>query len=349
MSDSDTFVPQSLLDTIQGPSRTYSSARAPLPRSTSTGGPRPSHAHSSSFSSAREKREREATARDDAAAMSRMLGLDVQIPGAAPPNPTTPTPTSSGNHSELEVSRLKATLADKDGEIASLRRQVAGVAKEKADLARKCERLEREAATGGGGVRGGIGAKELEDLEKAFASQESLLSGYQKDAERSMMSIEALKKQNTRLSQFLEKLYGPSWETDLATHLARPSTSSLPLPLPHSASSPSIRPNGPRPSILNSPNRSTHSSSSFPDLASPSHDGDDDAPMALDAVPSAKDPALSPEAMREHLESVQILLRGMERRLIAREVALDAVEKRAREGAEEAKRRGEDLRSIRVG
>ena len=39
-------------------------------------------------------------------------------------------------------------------------------------------------------------------------------------------------------------------------------------------------------------------------------------------------------------------MRGMERRLIAREVALDSVEKRARDSADEAKRREDDVREL---
>lgn len=179
------FVPQSLL-AIQGPSRTYSS-RAPLPRSnSSTSGPRPSHAPSSSVSST--TRERERRAKEDAAAMSRTLGLDAPTPRAPPAS--RPTSSSGSSSAEADLSRLRATLADKDAEIASLRKQVAAGAKDKADLVRRVERAEAQ-----GGAKGVIGAKELEDLEKAFASQEALLAGYQKDAERSMGSIETLKKQ----------------------------------------------------------------------------------------------------------------------------------------------------------
>mgnify|MGYP001562661579 FL=1 len=132
------------------------------------------------------------------------------------------------------------------------------------------------------------------------------------------------------MSQFLEKLYGPTWETDLASHLSRAPNPSLPLPLPPASSSPGLR-SGPRPSLLGS-----GSPSRTPDLTqSPPSES-----------PTADPSALSPEAMREHLESVQVLLRGMERRLIAREVALDQVEKRAKEGGEEAKRRALDVKDI---
>lgn len=194
MSDSETsgFVPQSLLDTIQGPSRTYTSTRAPLSRAASTNHhhPRPSHAHQASVSiTVREKKEREAAAKEDAAAMSRMLGLDT------PPSQATPRPpVATTSASEGDVSRMRATLADKDSEIASLRRQAAGLAKEKAELARKVERLEREATTAKG-AGNGLGARELEELERSFSTQEALLAGYQKDAERSMITIEGLKKQ----------------------------------------------------------------------------------------------------------------------------------------------------------
>jgi hypothetical protein len=64
------------------------------------------------------------------------------------------------------------------------------------------------------------------------------------------------------------------------------------------------------------------------------------------SLPSAQqDPAAS-AALKQHLESVQALLRSMEARLIARDIELGDVEKRARKEKEEAMGKTRELEEL---
>lgn len=56
-----------------------------------------------------------------------------------------------------------------------------------------------------------------------------------------------------------------------------------------------------------------------------------------------KEGALSREALENHLNSVQMLLRGVERQMIAREVELEALEKKAKGEAEKAHKKEKEL------
>jgi hypothetical protein len=80
---------------------------------------------------------------------------------------------------EVELSRLKTQLARKEAENASLREIVA--------------RLERELQSGGGGG-GRTGDVDFERLEAAFAQQEQLLQGYQRENERGVVALEETRK-----------------------------------------------------------------------------------------------------------------------------------------------------------
>lgn len=55
---------------------------------------------------------------------------------------------------------------------------------------------------------------------------------------------------------------------------------------------------------------------------------------------------MSREALKAQLDSVQALMRGVERRLISREVELDAVEMRAREEARKAEERAAEVEEM---
>ncbi|KAM0750948.1 hypothetical protein T439DRAFT_356675 [Meredithblackwellia eburnea MCA 4105] len=301
-SSPDSFVPQSLLDTIQGPTRTY----------TSSNRPRPSHAHSASSisQSQRDKeREKKEKARDEAAAMSRALGLDSPVLTRGAPSfmdqqtPKAPTSSSSSGASESElVARLRATISDKDSEILLLRKQVSQMAKEKQEAV---DQLALSSSGGAGSAGTRLGARELEELEKSFSTQEALLAGYQKDAEKSLIAMEGLKKQNSKLVAIVTKLYGPDWETDLQSHLTRPTGVSLPLPPPLSTPS------------------SNHHYSSFPKMT---------PPPANSVSPGSPSGPISTggEALQAQLSQIQSLLRGMEQRIVKRTVELEKMEKDAK-------------------
>lgn len=193
--DTSLYKPVSLSDTLtQNSKRAYRSSGATLTSSTSThrlAGPRPSIAQTPSWHS----RDRSDAAKREAAAMCEVLG----IPGGgdsavdATPRPSSGrslnsaaarTATTIREESPVEVISLKATLGDKDHEIATLRRELAVTLRDKKDLAAqvaRCEREHRDSATASGS---GLDIRQMEDLERAFADQEKLLAGYQKELEK---------------------------------------------------------------------------------------------------------------------------------------------------------------------
>ncbi|KAM0750881.1 hypothetical protein T439DRAFT_356615 [Meredithblackwellia eburnea MCA 4105] len=133
--------------------------------------------------------------------MSKALGLDSPVLTRGAPSfmdqqaPKAPTSSSSsgGSGSGL-LARLRATISDKDSEILLLRKQVSQLAKERQE-----------------------------------AVDQLALSSSEKDAEKSLIAMEGLKKQNSKLVAIVTKLYGPDWETDLQSHLTRPTGVTLPL------------------------------------------------------------------------------------------------------------------------
>lgn len=151
---------------------------------------RPSHIHQASLAAtSKEKRgvsskQQEAAilAREEAAAISASLGL--RQPQATPFESSAgipegnPRPHPSSESAQLV--KLRTLLGDKDNEITGLRRQITALRRENDDL--------KTTST-----VGGLRARELEEVEREFASQESLLQGYQKEAERSVVTIEQLK------------------------------------------------------------------------------------------------------------------------------------------------------------
>ncbi|GAA5855481.1 hypothetical protein JCM8547_007852 [Rhodosporidiobolus lusitaniae] len=373
------YVPVSLSDTLNGPSRTYRSAKT-APSSSSSNlparpGPRPSHAASGSYS-AKERATRDAQA--SAKEMMRALGLggagqeDVE----ATPQPqrtlsSRPAETSARPAaSSVEVASLRAALGDKDDELTSLRSKLALVEREKKDLLLRCERLEKElagavkagGAGGAGGGKGALDAKQMEELERQFEAQERLLAGFQREAEKSMQELDGLRNRQRRFTDFLERTYGSSWEEDLGLS-DRPNANSSPIARSRLAARASLGgTSNHTPPALNQLNTDSSASSSIFDSslqASPAipEEGDSrDQSLLSSVISSGLSPALLPSsassnpalsaALKQHLESVQALIRSMETRLIARDVELAEVEKRAREEKEEAKGRARVLEEV---
>ncbi|GAA5875950.1 hypothetical protein JCM1840_006225 [Sporobolomyces johnsonii] len=360
------YVPLSLTDTLTKPQRSYRSANAAV-SSSARPGPRPSHAASGSFSGTSTAKDRSEVARREAAAMCDALGIgSVPSPvlnGSSSTDDVEATPrperslnsaaaaaarsASSSSSAAVELATLRSTLGDKDAEIAALRREIGVLVREKKELGTRCEVLEREAARGT--AKGGLDAKQLEELEKQFATQEALLGGYQRENEKISSELDRMRTHQRRLTDFLERTYGPNWAEDLALS-----------DKPALNSSPTIRTKlTARPSLLGTPSNPTPrvNPDTAPSLV-PSetpHQGAE-SPSELSASPSSfvpptvgvaagQDP-ISPEALRKHLESVQALLRGMETRMIARSLELEAVEQRARHEAAVAQGRAVELEAL---
>ncbi|GAA5953315.1 hypothetical protein JCM21900_004481 [Sporobolomyces salmonicolor] len=352
------YVPLSLTDTLTKPQRSYRSANAVVSTSARPG-PRPSHAATGSFSGTSTAKDRSEVARREAAAMCDALGIgSVPSPGlhGADDIEATPRPErslnstaarSASSSAAVELATLRSTLGDKDTEIAALRREIGVLVREKKELGTRCEVLERETARGT--AKGGLDAKQLEELEKQFATQEALLGGYQRENEKISSEIDKMRTYQRRLTDFLERTYGPNWAEDLAlsdkpplnssptlrTKLtARPSllgTPSNPTPRVHPDTAPSLVPSNPPPGAAESPS----------DLSGPASTV---LPPAAAGV--AGQGPISPEALRKHLDSVQALLRGMETRMIARGLELEAVEQRARHETAVAQGRAAELEAL---
>ncbi|GAA6038923.1 hypothetical protein JCM8097_000576 [Rhodosporidiobolus ruineniae] len=371
------YVPVSLSDTLTS-QRTYrstktapsSSSSAGLPSSTSHStlprphGPRPSHATGASSYNAKERQE---AARREAAAMMASLGIEETPRPARSLNSAAGGPGAAqagGGASAVELASLRAQLADKEDEIASLRREVGVLQREKKELAGKNAALEKEKRERGD-AGAGLDVRQLEELERQFESQEQLLAGYQKEAERSMQELDALRNRQRRLTDFLERTYGADWADDLGL-TDKPRAGSSPIVRTKLAARASLANTGtptglPPLSRLNSDASLLTSSSVF---ETPSHSSSSISSAALPDEPSSPSQAHSPSpatttlspslptgpsfpasasltldpsaatALKAHLDSVQALLRSMESRLIARDVELAAVEKRAREEKE---------------
>lgn len=136
----------------------------------------------------------------------------------------------------------------------------------------------------------------------------------------------------------MEKLYGPAWEGELSRHLTTPSA-----PLVNSP-----RTRG-RPSLLTMPSGSGIGRVTI--ASTPEGDESSDTLETLSAAlvqRSVTDNGngTSADELKSHLESVQKLLRGMERRLISRDVELEELERRAREEKTKAEQRTAELRQL---
>ncbi|BGP52213.1 hypothetical protein JCM10450v2_008184 [Rhodotorula kratochvilovae] len=363
--DKSSYIPVSLSDTLTQPKRTYTSSRAAAGPSSSSSSarPRPSHAHSASLS-----RERGELARRDAQAMMEALGMGTPGPAArtsAADVEETPRPgrvvrsTSAVAEGAAELAALRAQLGDKDAEIATLRR-------EKRELAARVEALEREARAAGAKKEGAaaaaaaaaLDARQLEELERQFEAQETLLSGYQREAERSAGELEKMRRQQRRLTDFLERTYGPSWADDLG--LSDRAGGGV------ATASPAVRTKlVARASLMHTPSAGLGSLTRSGTLAgmaipeSPEQDDADDATgdaslASAGESSSAQSPAAGitqtqgppPALLAQHLDSVQTLLRAMEARLIARDAELAAAEQRARDEGAKLHERGAELEEL---
>ncbi|KAI5479034.1 hypothetical protein MNV49_004316 [Pseudohyphozyma bogoriensis] len=329
LADPDnSYVAVDLLDTISS-KRTYVSRAA----STTRGhGPRPSHAHSSSYSST--TKERKEASRKETAGILESLGIsgssefslidETPKPASRTLAPSASAAAAAGSASsgasagpsaggsDAEVVRLRTILGDKENEIAGLRRQLAQASKESEANSRRAERLEKEKAVSGGF---GTDSKRFEDISRSFAEQEQLLAGYQKELEKGQVEQEALKKRYGRLAQFVEKLYGPAWENELANHLDRNGIANLPLPGPHSISSPGLRG---RPSLMTTPLVGRLSSGSA-GVSGEEENELVDSPIAASPSPGVGGSVGASGAggaeLKAHLESLQLMLRSMEKRM----------------------------------
>jgi DNA repair exonuclease SbcCD ATPase subunit len=201
MDPDSSYIPLSLHDTLTKP-RTYHSNKT---ASNSTRPPpRPSNVASSSFNA----KERADNARREAALMMQTLGMggqDQRGDVEATPRPdrsynnagsALPRTTPVAGSNSVEVAGLRAALSDKIEELAALRREVAVLEREKVSLVQRYDKLEREkkdAVAAAGGAGAGLDVKQLEELERQFEQQEKLLSGYQREAEKSAAEMEGLK------------------------------------------------------------------------------------------------------------------------------------------------------------
>ncbi|BGP04778.1 hypothetical protein JCM10049v2_000580 [Rhodotorula toruloides] len=356
--DQSLYTPVSLADTLSGPQRTYrSAATARLPSSNSA---------SSGFTATVSAKDRSQAAKKEAAAMCEVLGLSGGGGGGADVE-ATPKPGRSLNSARtadreargpsVEVVSLRSTLEGKEQEISAMRKELAALTREKRDLLAKVDRLEKAAASD----KAGLDVKQMERLEKEFEVQEQMLAGFQKENEKQALEVERLKTRQRRMGEFLERAYGPHWQDELG--LADRSGVA--------GASPAVRGKlAARASLLGTPvglgalGRSTSFSTSLAQSAIPESPTDEEPPSSpatasvivpspsspiatahsLTTAPStSRAPALDPSALCQHLDSVQALLRSMEARLVARDVELAAVEKRAKEERARAHEKAEEL------
>ncbi|KPV76379.1 uncharacterized protein RHOBADRAFT_52395 [Rhodotorula graminis WP1] len=373
--DTSLYVPLSLQDTLTKP-RTYTSrpaaasaaaAASSSAPSTSSSRPRPSHAHSASLS-----RERGELARRDAQAMMHALGMGTPAPAQRTlevdetPRPTrsinlAPSSSSPASTQNADVAALRRQLDDKDQELAAVRR-------EKRDLASRVSALECEAAKAAA-----LDPRQLEELERQFEAQETLLGGYQREAERAAGELDKLRRQQRRLTDYLERTYGPAWADDLGLSDA-PGRGVA-------AASPAVRTKlVARASLMHTPTSSSASSGAglgsltrsatlgavaIPESAEDEDDDEgareedtnggtssvDDAmkpssPHVSSSAAAPLAPGPSPALLAQHLDTVQALLRSMEARLVARDAELVATERRARSEAAKLGERGDELERL---
>ncbi|SCZ94088.1 BZ3500_MvSof-1268-A1-R1_Chr6-1g08412 [Microbotryum saponariae] len=249
------------------------------------------------------------------------------------------------NELHLEGSELgkEKEKDERDKEVKSLRKQVVRLNEENKRL---------NARTSTASALEGVGAIQLKELEKSFADsfhrQESLLAGYQRDAEKSFLTIEAMKKQARRYTDILAKTYGPNYETELGLDQENASsflTTTKVLSATTGLSSPAMR--NQRDRVRNRMSFGGAAAVVTP-IASRVEgiehgiveednegEGTDRGPSSADASASAKEEGAVEQAryemLRGYVEGVQTLLRSMEQRLLKRDYELEMMEQRARE------------------
>ncbi|KAH9815570.1 hypothetical protein DFH28DRAFT_267319 [Melampsora americana] len=176
--------------------------------------------------------------------------------------------------------------------ITSLRHKLSESEKVKEELLTKCRRLERElneAKDQKNRPEGkALAAREYEELEKQFDAQEKLLSGYQRENERSLIELESVKVKSLKMATFLNKVYGPDWEDTIG--LNEPTTTAT----------------------------VSHHTSNTCTLT----------PL----------PATPTERFTAQLAQVQLLVQGMERRLVAREGELESLCQVAKKDSDELRK-----------
>lgn len=196
-------------------------------------------------------------------------------------SPTGKLAQASGTH----IARHSSLKAESET-IASLRTKLSESEKAKEELLTKCRRLERElneAKDPKNRPEGkALAAREYEELEKQFDAQEKLLSGYQRENERSLIELEAVKIKSLKMATFLNKVYGPDWEDTIG---------------------------------LNDPSPSLGTISQQQQQQNPSYPASTLTPL----------PVTPAEKFTAQLAQVQLLVQGMERRLVLREIELESL------------------------
>ncbi|KAI7958814.1 hypothetical protein MJO28_002605 [Puccinia striiformis f. sp. tritici] len=103
--------------------------------------------------------------------------------------------------------------------IANLRRQLLESQKSRDELNAKNTRLERELIDIKSKTEPGnnkvLALREYKELEREFDAQEKLLSGYQRENERSLIELESTKLKISKMSALLSKVCGPDWEESM--------------------------------------------------------------------------------------------------------------------------------------
>ncbi|GAA6059451.1 hypothetical protein JCM10212_005390 [Sporobolomyces blumeae] len=293
---------------------------------------------------------------------------------ASGPTPTTasrlPIHAANASAHAATVAALQAKLDQRDQDVLQLKRELGHLARDKGELATECDRLRRAHAESEAKAArsGGLDAAQLQELEKQFSDQEALLGGYQREAEKSLAELDRLRTKERRLTDWFERSYGANWAEELglnekpgtllngqgagAASLLNKYTSRPGLLTTPSSSSTLTTSSAPSLSSLNEtspsdPNSPTPAAPAHPDDATLSPSASTTATAALfPPVASHHLSSLSPQALKIHLDSVQALVRGMETRLIARNVELEAIGKRARTEARAADDKAKRLEAL---
>lgn len=177
----------------------------------------------------------------------------------------------------------------------TVRRQLAEAEKARDEFSLKCTRLEHElneikdnkTKTDGKILEAG----QYQELERQFDEQEKLLSGYQRENERSLIELEATKVKMLKMGNLLSKVYGPDWEEAISN-------------MNDSSPGGTMRQNSiPRRLTCSSPSKNNT--------------------IAIPNTPSEK--------LSLQLAQVQLLVQGMERKLVSREAELENLHKQTRE------------------
>ncbi|SCV67874.1 BQ2448_5485 [Microbotryum intermedium] len=411
LTPSSSFVPLSLTETLSKPQRTLpphptrpSPSCQPSSRSNGNGnngkGRRTSHHHLPSFTCANGlglgndvSRDREVERKRQKELMCERLGLVVE-------SEQREQPKEDGLNDVLASGKGPGEKDEKENELKGLRNQVLRLNEENRKLNEKVKGLQDEVAkantrqgsnatstTKGGASASaleGVGAIQLKELEKSFAEQESLLAGYQRDAEKSFLTIEAMKKQCVphtghvsikvvpiteryctnrarRYTDILAKTYGPNYETELG--LDQENGSSLLTTTKVSCattgiSSPAIRNQRDRVRVRMSfggaaavtpiASRVGRLEQRIEEEEGGEEQGGTDGPSSASA--SAKEEAVVEQArhemLRGYVEGVQTLLRSMEQRLLKRDHELEMMEQRAREEKQLAEAKVEHVEKL---